>query len=110
MNWSKNYIYYGDEISLQIKSFETADISPEITMKLWNVNNKSTPICIHEKTITIDKDELEIDFSMEFTEEIENGLKEAAEVKIQTEIISESLKMKVCKSKELLMGMRFINE
>jgi hypothetical protein len=66
MEWDKKALYYGDEVTLTIKSFEMSDESPTCKIQLFEKDFKSDDDYIFEKDINIDKDEVEIKFSVEF--------------------------------------------
>lgn len=66
MEWDKKAIYYRDEVTLTIKSFEMSDESPTCKIQLFEKDFKSDDEYIFEKDINIDKDEVEIKFSVEF--------------------------------------------
>jgi hypothetical protein len=66
MEWDKKAIYYRDEVTLTIKSFEMSDESPTCKIQLFEKDFKSDDDYIFEKDINIDKDEVEIKFSVEF--------------------------------------------
>jgi hypothetical protein len=66
MKWEPEAIYYGDEVKLLVKTFEVADFSPEIMLKIVERQKK---ICVHEENVNAAKDEIEIHLEIEFTEE-----------------------------------------
>lgn len=66
IEWDKKAIYYRDEVTLTIKSFEMSDESPTCKIQLFEKDFKSDDDYIFEKDINIDKDEVEIKFSVEF--------------------------------------------
>ena len=66
MEWDKKAVFYGDEVTLTIKSFEMSDESPTCKIQLFEKDYKSDDDYIFEKDINIDKDEVEMKFRLEF--------------------------------------------
>ena len=65
MEWDKKAIYYGDKATLKIKIFELSDESPVCKLQLWEKDYTTEDDFIIEQDITIDSDEVEVEFNFD---------------------------------------------
>ena len=80
MEWDKKAIYWGDEATLKIKTFELSDESPTCKLQLWEKDYTTEDDFILEQDITIDKDEVEQE--IEFNFDVEK-LKDEREIELE---------------------------
>lgn len=81
MEWDKKAIYWGDKVTLKIKTFELSDESPTCKLQLWEKDYTTEDDFILEQDITIDKDEVEQE--IEFNFDVEKILDEEIDGKLE---------------------------
>jgi hypothetical protein len=92
MKWEPETVYYGDEVKLIIKTFETAAFSPQVSIQIWEQKEMKPESFIIEQAATIDKDEIEVSVKIEYTHD--DMYDKKSSYKLQAEIICETLSIK----------------
>ena len=104
MKWEPEVVFYGEEATLKITTFEISDESPSCKLILKEKNTGNTDDVISEQDITIDKDELEIEIKTDF--KLEKLIKpgESTELQVYGTITCDDMDIQEIKPEFLYVG------
>jgi uncharacterized Zn-binding protein involved in type VI secretion len=110
MKWEPQSIYYGDDVTLSIKSMEVAEFGPEITVVMELSQKDGSVLIVQEENIKIDKDDIEKTIPLNFSSEVIDLLKNNLSIDLHTRLENKSaFYLKPCGCTPLWVGFRLIS-
>jgi hypothetical protein len=105
MKWEYPVMYYGDETKLCIKTFEMAELTPEVKIKLQHHETQEEK-GVFEESFVIDKDESELAVELELDENMMEELLEKEQLEFTVSVTSETILFKICECERLILMKR----
>ena len=104
MKWEPEVIYQEEKAKLHITTFEVAEYKPKVKIQFWKHGKAQPESLISEQELTIDKDEIEVEFTSECEDtENETGFAED-DYTVETIIVCDTLPLKPCEQEFLIVG------
>jgi hypothetical protein len=69
MKWDPDFVYHGEKAKLTIHTFETADLAPNVTVRLYIIWEENKENFLLERGICLDRDEKTVEFELDFSYE-----------------------------------------
>jgi hypothetical protein len=104
MEWEPEAIYQGQEVALILKTFEVAEFAPKATTQAWEHLKKNSEKMLDEQEVTLDTNNMEIHIKTPYDVKHLERYNEEKEYEIQAKVVSNSLPIKGCQCKSLIVG------